>query len=380
MENNNDNFKDLDSLFEREDTSYTYERQRKSDNRAGSARSLKHRRNQTKKMVIFACLVVVMAVLWVVAAYSIVDHVLGIGVEVSDTETDEATDSSAETEEQIVPTGPSYISVTMAANAYKDGKLILINSTYKYDSSADKKLADEIVPAKPYCNGTFDVTYNTEQIRIDTIGAMNEMFEAFKKETGKTGYSLRPDYGFCLTSQQQEWFDKTYQKRGESAVNYEFRGGESEHETGRAFDIKVISGTSSLFIREADEVYKWIYDNCYKYGIIYRYPSTKMGITNVSMAATSTHADHFRYVGKPAAMLMQQNGWCLEEFLIEIEKYTYNGDHLKVSDIDGNEYELYYYPANVGAETQVKIPEDTQYEISGNNIGGYIVTLKLAKE
>ena len=36
---------------------------------------------------------------------------------------------------------------------------------------------------------------------------------------------------------------------------------------------------------------------------------------------------------------------------------------------------MYFYPATAGADTEVKVPEGMEYEISGNNIDGYIVTV-----
>jgi D-alanyl-D-alanine carboxypeptidase len=36
---------------------------------------------------------------------------------------------------------------------------------------------------------------------------------------------------------------------------------------------------------------------------------------------------------------------------------------------------MYYYPAAESGATEVKIPKDAEYTISGNNIGGFIVTV-----
>ncbi len=398
MDNNNNNNRDkdldreksLEALFDDnygEDENYTYERQRKSYDRSNSMRMARYRRNKTQKTVLMILVGVILVALWIVAAVAIVKHVNGTDTPDVDTQggdtnaiVTDSPDTGGQDSDAVTDgsgdAGVSYTGVTMSANAYKAGELILINSTYKYDPSADMYLTKELVSAFTYSNGSFSVSYMTEKLRADTVTAMNEMFAAFQSETGLTGFSLRPDYGYCTPDQQQAWYTSTEAKHGaDKAPSYEFKGGESEHETGRSFDIKVEVNGEAVSVRNADAKYLWIYDNCYKYGIIYRYPSDKVTTTGISMAATSTHADHFRYVGKGAAAAMHANNWCLEEFIVEIEKYTYNGEHLKAEGADGQKYEMYYYAANKDAETEVKVPEGAVYSISGNNIDGYIVTL-----
>ena len=49
---------------------------------------------------------------------------------------------------------------------------------------------------------------------------------------------------------------------------------------------------------------------------------------------------------------------------------------LKVNDGTKN-YDIYYVPANVNNVTEVPVPTDKTYTISGNNIDGFIVTVTL---
>ena len=56
-----------------------------------------------------------------------------------------------------------------------------------------------------------------------------------------------------------------------------------------------------------------------------------------------------------------------------------------VSDVDVTASELpkddgwliYYVPMTEGDATSVKIPRDAHYEISGNNVDGFVVTVNL---
>jgi len=401
MDNNNNNNFDRDKAFEElfsdnEERDYTYERERKSYNRSNAMRRAKSRRNNAKKIVLMTVIAVLLVALWIVAAVAIWRGVFGVETpdgeagtsagdetssDIGSGEEDQGGDGQGDGEGGQTQ-GVSFVTVTKGANDYKYGKLILINHAYKYDQAGDSTLNGELVSVFNYANGSFYVTRLADQLRMDTVTAMNNMFAAFKAETGLGGYCIRDYYAWCTTQDQEKWFKDTEVKYGAGAVRHEFKAGESEHEAGRTFDLKVDvdreGAAGAVFIGVAAETepkYAWIYDNCYKYGIIDRYPAGKENITGVSMAETSIHSDHFRFVGIPAATAMHNNDWCLEEFIIEIQKYTYNGEHLKVEDSTGVKYEMYYYPAEIGSQTEVKVPEGAKYDISGNNVDGYIVTI-----
>ena len=59
----------------------------------------------------------------------------------------------------------------------------------------------------------------------------------------------------------------------------------------------------------SEKVYSWLDNNAYKYGFIKRYPSSKSYITGIN-----NEPWHYRYVGKEAATIKNQN-LCLEEYL-----------------------------------------------------------------
>ena len=81
--------------------------------------------------------------------------------------------------------------------------------------------------------------------------------------------------------------------------------GTSEHQTGLAFDITV-PGVSFTGTQQQ----KWLHAHCAEYGFIVRFTAEKQKLTG--FVAESWH---FRYVGKEAAAVITQNGWCLEEYV-----------------------------------------------------------------
>jgi D-alanyl-D-alanine carboxypeptidase len=83
--------------------------------------------------------------------------------------------------------------------------------------------------------------------------------------------------------------------------------GTSEHQLGIAVDINA-DGVRST----GKEVYDWLEQNAYKYGFIRRYPSDKTEITGIA-----NEPWHYRYVGIEAATEIQNQGICLEEYVME---------------------------------------------------------------
>ena len=85
---------------------------------------------------------------------------------------------------------------------------------------------------------------------------------------------------------------------------------------------------------------------------------------------------HYRYVGIPHAIYMKQNNLCLEEYLDKI-KNNKKENPLTVSAEDGTTWSMWYEKAyEDGNVTQIAIPKDCDYEISGNNVDGFIITVK----
>ena len=115
--------------------------------------------------------------------------------------------------------------------------------------------------------------------------------------------------------------------------------------------------------------YDWIYQNCHKYGFVVRYPADKAAITGVG-----NYEECFRYVGAAHAYVMKTNHMCLEEYLTSLRSYTKDAP-LSVTTEDNATYEIYYVAA-VGTETPVPVPTDATYTVSGDNEGGFIVTVK----
>jgi len=86
------------------------------------------------------------------------------------------------------------------------------------------------------------------------------------------------------------------------------RPGESEHQTGLAFDVGTWHGP---FLSDANARHRaWVAEHCWDHGLIVRYPEGREDVTGVPAEPW-----HLRYVGVDVAREMRDRGWVLEEWL-----------------------------------------------------------------
>ena len=148
-----------------------------------------------------------------------------------------------------------------------------------------------------------------------------------------------------------------------------FAGGCTDYHSARTFDIGIFpkDGSSSGYYSSVGN-YSWIDENAADNGFILRYPEGKENFTG-ERARTYT----YRYVGQPHAAYIKQHDLCLEEYLNEVKDHK-TSNPLEITA--GNElYNVYYVPAMQGGDTEVPVPTDKPYTISGDNAGGFVVSM-----
>lgn len=90
-------------------------------------------------------------------------------------------------------------------------------------------------------------------------------------------------------------------------LKYVAKPGFSEHQTGLGFDIA--STSANVFVESKES--KWLFDNAYKYGFIYRYPKGLESITGYNYESW-----HYRYVGKKIAKYIEDNNITFDEYYV----------------------------------------------------------------
>lgn len=201
-------------------------------------------------------------------------------------------------------------------------------------------------------------------VLLDTRAAA--MLTGLISRLGASG-EIVPVSGWRSMREQREIWDGSMAENGtEFTRKYVALPGCSEHQTGLAIDL-ALSSDNIDFIRP-DFPYDGICGRfralAADYGFIERYQAGKEHITGIAAEPW-----HFRYVGRPHARLMSDNGLCLEEYVELLRSYPYPE---RLLETRGGVYE-----ADVGFacdKSELELP-DAPYQISGNNVDGYIYTL-----
>lgn len=139
----------------------------------------------------------------------------------------------------------------------------------------------------------------TMQADKTALEALAKLFnDAKNKEIELVIYSAYRSY-----YKQNELYEKATNK------SYVAIAGQSEHQTGLAFDIATIySGLTDHFSQTIE--YLYLSENAYKYGFIERYPKNKEHITNYPAESW-----HYRYVGCDIAQIIYEQDLTLEEYI-----------------------------------------------------------------
>jgi zinc D-Ala-D-Ala carboxypeptidase len=249
-------------------------------------------------------------------------------------------------------TGMEYQSLQIAKDQIYQGDLLLVNKDYPVHEAGVKSDVVRLSEHEELLQGYTLLDHRIE-VSERVAKVFLEMVEAAQQDN-VSHFILNSGY------RGMEEQEKLYEEMGPA---YAMPSGYSEHNVGSALDI----GSTQMKMEHAPEG-KWLEDHSWKYGFILRYPKDKVAITG-----TVFEPWHFRYVGLPHSAIMKQNNFSLEEYL----DYLKDKRSISVTN-DGKIYEINYYP--VDQEMTIKVPISSNYEISGDNMGGVIVTSYVNEE
>lgn len=138
----------------------------------------------------------------------------------------------------------------------------------------------------------------------------------------------------------------------------------SEHQTGLAIDLgENIDGLDFIAPSFPDTgVCQYFRQLAPQFGFVQRYAAGKESITGIAAEPW-----HFRYVGCPHSEIMVQEGMCLEEYLQWLQNFT------QERPLRRHGAQIFYLPHT--QNWTLRLPEDAEYTISGNNSDGCIVTV-----
>ncbi|PEB57266.1 D-Ala-D-Ala carboxypeptidase VanY [Bacillus cereus] len=244
-----------------------------------------------------------------------------------------------------------------AANT--EGKEITKEQIYK----GDLLLVNRDYPVKKdnIRSDIINVNHNSELVRGYVIFDRNlrSSKDVMKKFLNVVDAAGKESVNHFLISSGYRDFQEQKQLYEKMGSDYALPAGYSEHNLGLSLDI----GSTQKKMEKAPEG-KWIEENVWKHGFVLRYPKNKSHITGIQYEPW-----HIRYVGLPHSAIMQKKNFTLEEYLEFLK------EEKEIStEVEGKKYTVSYY--KVSGNMKVNVPANKQYEISGNNMDGVIVTVQ----
>ena len=272
----------------------------------------------------------------------------------------EAAPSSA-SEMVVIPEPEAFLLAELEENAIYRGDLILVSNAAPFRFPDELSLAS-VADGK---NSAYYIRSTDLLLDSDALAAVNHLMGEFLAQGGSKTVNLVAAWRSEET-QRYLYERNAVQYGAEHAARYVALPGCSEHHTGLAVDFSLYfpSGTSADFSGEGE--YAWITENAHRFGLILRYTDEKEIVTGIA-----SEPWHFRYVGLPHAAAMREMGRCLEEYLDYLRAFPYDGAHLFLKQ-GAVRYEVWYEKGS-----DVHLPIEGEYTVSGNNVDGLIVTRKL---
>ena len=263
-----------------------------------------------------------------------------------------STGEEDESGEVKIPNG--YTTTTLDPSLITSGNLLLLDADHPYAGSAPNVVLFNGHESRPTTSdgkniysigGILDLCATEE-----TVVAFNSMIAAFYADAnagGDNNLYIAGAYNKNAANQANELY-----KAGTTvALNYYvYYNGNSD------FELASINGVKK---------YEWIYDHAHEYGFI--------------PASVEEGKEHlFRYVGVAHATYMHNNNKTFAEYITILQGRSYKSPlsaSAKNAEGESVSYNMYY----LASGSEYVVPEKWAYEVSGDNVSGYIVTVNKSK-
>ena len=282
-------------------------------------------------------------------------------------------------------------SVSLSRADAMHGGLLLVNEWHSRPDDFDESVMTSIFTYAGDRRTNFGVQNSSQRLHPAAIEAViSSLTDA--KALGLEHYVI--NYAYRSYDDQDKLFQERMQKiqetygnrytgdaliaRTKRDVNYP---GTSEFNTG-------LSVTLYLYEKGNDEINKqpfstsqqgvWMYENSWKYGMIFRFPGADFPLPGVSdktyKTGVSVQLNCYRYVGKAHAAVMHHLDLCLEEYI----EYLQEHPHIAVFEDGTLKYEIVrQYIGNNTPSFTVEITQRARnYSTSLDNMGGVVTVME----
>lgn len=237
------------------------------------------------------------------------------------------------------------------------GSLILINQLYPLL----KRGIGQEIPLTSVCVQNPEILLENK-----TAAVLTHLINLLKCQE-----DILPVSGYRSYDEQNKIYSESLSEHGrEFTAKYVALPGHSEHQTGLAVDLAIrqenIDNIRPEFPYEG--VCRVFREKALLHGFVERYQNGKEAITGIAHEPW-----HFRYVGYPHSVIMKDYNFVLEEYLEMIKRFPYEGEHFEI-ELGKQVIEIFYVNSS-SALTLIELPDDSIYQVSGNNMDGFVVTL-----
>lgn len=225
------------------------------------------------------------------------------------------------------------------AAALHSGKLLRLDSSHAY-SGFEGDFCDF-----SGSEGGYDVRFGELETLPCVVEAMDKMAAGYQASTGLRNLLVYSTTSAC--SVKGSIYTEELPDRA----------------TGYAIDLAYLNEEGNIEPMYSRDI--WLENNAARYGFIYSYTKADEEATGIADAPY-----HLRYVGRVHAGLMQELGLSLAAYLAELQKHS--TDNPLIYEDGDQTYSVYYVPRALGS-TDVPVPKNGNYEVSGDNDTGFVV-------
>lgn len=239
---------------------------------------------------------------------------------------------------------------------------------YKNDpannSSTKIKIGSKLVPTYELFGKT---TANRIALEETTLNAFNSLILAYCQTLDLSGYKEGPASKLSIGWGHYEDVEEYENDLLNDSLGLDYY----DHALGKALTLYY----NGVPLNESTlkSSFEWIYDHAHEYGFIIRYPNA---CEHFGDEYNRSKRLHLRYVGVVHATAIKEKGVCLDEYLADLRTNHKNYDKPLEVKVGDKTYNVYYYAYSANPTSIPILKNNKGYEISGDNMNGFIVTVE----
>ena len=275
--------------------------------------------------------------------------------------------------------------VTMTRADLMNNGMLLVNEWHSRPEDFDES---GIVSVGKYYTGDQKIQVKDNNVTLfpNAIAALREALDG-AKANGLEHYMV--EEGYRTYEQQDQYFQNKITKlsskytgdaliaAAKKEVNYP---GTSEYNSGLGFELRQYEKNNPDFNSmkySATNQGKWMNENCWKYGIVFRFPQAGWPLESSTdksfKTGVSKHLNLYRYVGKGNAAIMHYMDFTMEEYI----EYLQEHPHIALFEDGVLKYEVYRQYIGDAGYTDVQLTLNAKnYTSSLDNMGGIITVFE----